>query len=287
MKELKINYGITDRSNESVNKYLCEVNRKDMISTDEEVALAQRIHRGDEEAVVKLVEANLRFVVSVAKQYQNRGIPLADIIEEGNIGLIRAAKMFDETRGFKFISYAVWWIRQSIHQALTNNGNMIRLPINKTNIMNRIFSFMAEFVQKNEREPSVAEICEALEIEDEQVRIILGYDGRGVSINTPLGDAEGGTLEETIKSESDDADRNLDKESLTGDILLILDKLPPREKKIEMMFFGIGCPPCSTADIANELHITRERVRQVHERNIRRLRNNKQVASLLLKYLGE
>jgi len=287
MKELKINYGITDRSNESVNKYLTEVNKKEMITTDQEVELAQRIRKGDEKAVSQLVEANLRFVVSVAKQYQNRGLPLPDLIEEGNMGLIKAARMFDETRGFKFISYAVWWIRQSILQALANSGNMVRLPLNKTGMLNKIFSYMAEFVQKNEREPSYSEISDGLGLTEEQVKSVMGYDGRGISISTPLGgDEDNGTMEDTMKSDTAATDSGMDRESLMTDIMSALATLQPRERKIEMMFFGIGQPACSAADVAAELHLTRERVRQVHEKNLRKLRNNPSVGKMLQKYLG-
>lgn len=287
MRELKINYGITDRTNESVNKYLTEVNKKDMISPEQEVELAQRIRKGDEQAIKQLVEANLRFVVSVAKQYQNRGMLLSDLIEEGNLGLIKAANMFDETRGFKFISYAVWWVRQAIHQALANNGNMVRLPINKSAMLSKIFSYMAQFYQEHEREPSPTEISEALNFTEEQVRSAMGFDGRSISISTPLGgDSDNGTMEDTMKSEIQDTDHGMDRESLMTDIRSALETLTPRERKIEMMFFGIGQPACSATDVANELNLTRERVRQVHEKNLKKLKNNPQVCKLLQKYLG-
>lgn len=287
MRELKINYGITDRSNESVNKYLTEVNKKEMISPEQEVELAQRIRKGDERAVTQLVEANLRFVVSVAKQYQNRGMPLSDLIEEGNLGLIKAANMFDETRGFKFISYAVWWVRQAIHQALANNGNMVRLPINKSAMLSKIFSYMAQFYQDNEREPSPSEISDALGFTEDQVRSAMGFDGRSISISTPLGgDSDNGTMEDTMKSEIQDTDHDMDRESLMTDIRNVLMTLAPRERKIEMMFFGIGQPACSATDVANELHLTRERVRQVHEKNLKKLKSNPQVCKMLQKYLG-
>ena len=287
MRELKINYGITDRTNESVNKYLTEVNKKEMISPEQEVELAQRIRKGDQKAVAQLVEANLRFVVSVAKQYQNRGMPLSDLIEEGNLGLIKAANMFDETRGFKFISYAVWWVRQAIHQALANNGNMVRLPINKSAMLSKIFSYMAQFYQDNEREPSPTEISEALGFTEEQVRSAMGFDGRSISISTPLGgDSDNGTMEDTMKSEIQDTDHDMDRESLMTDIRNVLMTLAPRERKIEMMFFGIGQPACSATDVANELHLTRERVRQVHEKNLKKLKSNPQVCKMLQKYLG-
>ena len=252
MRELKINYGITDRTNESVNKYLTEVNKKEMISPEQEVELAQRIRKGDEKAVTQLVEANLRFVVSVAKQYQNRGMPLSDLIEEGNLGLIKAANMFDETRGFQFISYAVWWVRQAIHQALANNGNMVRLPINKSAMLSKIFSYMAQFYQDNEREPSPSEISDALGFTEDQVRSAMGFDGRSISISTPLGgDSDNGTMEDTMKSERQDTDHGMDRESLMTDIRNVLMTLAPRERKIEMMFFGIGQPACSATDVAN------------------------------------
>ena len=287
MRELKINYGITDRTNESVNKYLTEVNKKEMISPEQEVELAQRIRKGDEKAVTQLVEANLRFVVSVAKQYQNRGMPLSDLIEEGNLGLIKAANMFDETRGFKFISDAVWWVRQAIHQALANNGNMVRLPINKSAMLSKIFSYMAQFYQDNEREPSPSEISDALGFTEDQVRSAMGFDGRSISISTPLGgDSDNGTMEDTMKSEIQDTDHGMDRESLMTDIRNVLMTLAPRERKIEMMFFGIGQPACSATDVANELHLTRERVRQVHEKNLKKLKSNPQVCKMLQKYLG-
>ena len=237
--------------------------------------------------MAQLVEANLRFVVSVAKQYQNRGMPLSDLIEEGNLGLIKAANMFDETRGFKFISYAVWWVRQAIHQALANNGNMVRLPINKSAMLSKIFSYMAQFYQDNEREPSPTEISEALGFTEEQVRSAMGFDGRSISISTPLGgDSDNGTMEDTMKSEIQDTDHGMDRESLMTDIRNVLMTLAPRERKIEMMFFGIGQPACSATDVANELHLTRERVRQVHEKNLKKLKSNPQVCKMLQKYLG-
>ena len=287
MRQLKITQSITNRESASLDKYLQEIGREELISVEEEVELAQRIRKGDHKALEKLTRANLRFVVSVAKQYQNHGLSLPDLINEGNLGLIKAANMFDETRGFKFISYAVWWVRQAIHQALANNGNMVRLPINKSAMLSKIFSYMAQFYQDNEREPSPSEISDALGFTEDQVRSAMGFDGRSISISTPLGgDSDNGTMEDTMKSEIQDTDHGMDRESLMTDIRNVLMTLAPRERKIEMMFFGIGQPACSATDVANELHLTRERVRQVHEKNLKKLKSNPQVCKMLQKYLG-
>ncbi len=287
MKEFKISNAITNRSNLSLNLYLSEVNKIPMITPEREVELAQRIRKGDEKALEELVLANLRFVVSVAKDYQFSEMPLEDLIEEGNSGLIRAANMFDETMGFKFISYAVWWIRQSIHQAIANSGKTIRLPANKNAILSKIQSFTREFYQQNEREPSPAEVAEALSLTEEQTATVMNYNGRCTSLSTPLGDdSDSSTLEEHIPSTVDSTDSTMERESLQADIIAVLKTLSPRECRIEMMVFGIGQPACSTADVAFKLNLTRERVRQVHEKSLKKLRNNPAVFTLLQKYLG-
>lgn len=285
--EFKIITTITPRDDSSVNRYLAEVNKIPMISPEREVELAQRIHKGDEEAVKELVLANLRFAVSVAKKYQYTGMPFADLVAEANCGLIKAAQMFDYTKGFKFISYAVWWIRQSIHQAIANYGKLVRLPNNKHNTLNKILSFSVNFYQEKERNPSPAEVSEALNLTEEQVLAAMCYDGRSFSISTPLGDdPDGGTWEDVMKSDMDGTDHQMECESLKTDILAALSTLTPRENKIVKMVFGIGQPSHSTTDVALELNLTRERVRQLYENSMKKLKSNPQVCVVLQKYLA-
>jgi len=287
MTEFKISKTITNRDDLSLNIYLSEVNKKEMITPEKEVELAQRIRMGDENAVKELVEANLRFAVSVAKGYQYCGMPLADLIEEANCGLVKAAQLFDETRGFKFISYAVWWIRQAVHQAIANNGKTVRVPINKSAILSKILSYSAKFYQEQEREPSPSEVSEALHLSEEQVVAAMDYDGRSFSLSKPFGDdPDNGTMEDVISSDEDVTDKSLDHESLKIDLLAVLSTLTPREQKIEMMYFGIGQPACSTAEVAFRLDLTRELVRQLHENNLKKLKNDPQVCKVLQKYLG-
>lgn len=287
LREFKISNTFTNREDFSVYLYLLDINKKEMISPEQEVELAQLIHNGDEKAIVQLVEANLRFVVSVAKGYQYSGIPLADLIEEGNYGLIKAAKMFDETKGFKFISYAVWWIRQCIHQAIATQGKMVRLPNNKSVILNKILDFSAKFFQEEERYPSPEEVSDGLNLSLGQVVDTMAYDGRTFSLSTPLGDdSDSGTLEDVIVADEKGADHTMERESLETDINDVLSTLSPRENKIVKMVFGIGQPKQSITDVAVELHLTRERVRQLQEKSIKKLRTNPMVFTKLQKYLA-
>ena len=287
LREFRISNAITNRSDFSVSAYLSEVSRIPMITPEKEVELAQRIRKGDEKAVNELVKANLRFAVSVANQFQYTGMPLADLIEEANFGLIKAAQMFDDTRGFKFISYAVWWIRQSIHQALVNNGKTVRLPNNKATLLGKILAFSAKFYQETERNPSPEEVSDALGFPEGTVLDVMDYDGRSFSLSAPLGDdPDSGTMEDLIKSETDGVERQMERESLNTDILAVLSILDPRESKIVKMVFGIGQPSCSTTDVAIELNLTRERVRQLYEASLRKLKANPQVCSVLQKYLA-
>ena len=284
--EFKIINAITPRDY-SVSAYLSEVNKIPMITPEKEVELAQRIRRGDERAVNELVLANLRFAVSVAKNYQYTGMPFADLIAEANVGLIKAAQMFDDTKGFKFISYAVWWIRQSIHQAIANNGKMVRLPNNKHNTLNKVLAFSAKFYQEMERNPSPSEVSDALGLSEEQVLATMSYDGRSFSLSTPLNDdPDSGTMEDLIKSDLEGTDTLMERESLHTDILAVLNTLTPRENKIVKMKFGIGQPSHSINDVALELNLTRERVRQLYENSLRKLKSDPKVCFVLQKYLA-
>ncbi|MBE6201258.1 MAG: sigma-70 family RNA polymerase sigma factor [Tidjanibacter sp.] len=286
MRQLKITKSITNRESASLDKYLQEIGKEDLITVEEEVELAQRIKKGDQEALEKLTKANLRFVVSVAKQYQNQGLSLPDLINEGNLGLIKAAEKFDETRGFKFISYAVWWIRQSILQALAEQSRIVRLPLNQVGSLNKINKAFGQFEQKNERVPSPEELAEMLDIPKEKVSDTLRVSGRHVSVDAPFADGEDNNLLDVlVNADSPNADRGLINESLATEVDRALDTLTDREKDIIKYFFGIGYPEMTLEEIGEKFGLTRERVRQIKEKAIRRLRHSSR-SKLLKSYLG-
>ena len=285
MRQLKITKSITNRESASLDKYLQEIGRKDLITVDEEVELAQKIKQGDQAALDKLVSANLRFVVSVAKQYQNQGLSLPDLIDEGNLGLIKAAQKFDETRGFKFISYAVWWIRQSILQALAEQSRIVRLPLNQVGSLNKIGKALPRFEQENERRPSPAELAEQLDVPVEKIADTMKVSGRHVSVDAPFVDGEDNSLLDVLPNEdSPMADSSLTQESLSKEVNRALEQLNPRERDILKMFFGIGCQEMTLEEIGAKFDLTRERVRQIKEKAIRRLKGQK--SKLLKSYLG-
>ena len=285
MRQLKITKSITNRESASLDKYLQEIGRKDLITVDEEVELAQNIKQGDQAALDKLVSANLRFVVSVAKQYQNQGLSLPDLIDEGNLGLIKAAQKFDETRGFKFISYAVWWIRQSILQALAEQSRIVRLPLNQVGSLNKIGKALQRFEQENERRPSPAELAEQLDVPVEKIADTMKVSGRHVSVDAPFVDGEDNSLLDVLPNEdSPMADSSLTQESLSKEVNRALEQLNPRERDILKMFFGIGCQEMTLEEIGAKFDLTRERVRQIKEKAIRRLKGQK--SKLLKSYLG-
>jgi RNA polymerase primary sigma factor len=287
MRQLKITKSITNRDSASLDKYLQEIGREDLITAEDEVELAQKIKQGDQVALEKLVKANLRFVVSVSKQYQNQGLTLPDLINEGNLGLIKAAQRFDETRGFKFISYAVWWIRQSILQAIAEQARIVRLPLNQVGSLNRINKTFSKLEQEFEREPSPEEIADSLEIESEKVTESQKISGRHVSMDAPFKDGEDGTLLDVLSNgNSPNTDISLMNESLQKEIKRSLSTLTDREKDVIMLFFGIGIPhPLSLEEIGEKFGLTRERVRQIKEKGIRRLRHTSR-SKLLKTYLG-
>ncbi len=287
MRQLKITKSITNRSSEALDKYLLEIGKEELVSVEEEVELAQRIRQGDQRALEKLTKANLRFVVSVAKQYQNQGLSLQDLINEGNIGLIKAAQKFDETRGFKFISYAVWWIRQSILQALAEQSRIVRLPLNQVGSVNKINKVLSKFEQENERRPSVAELAEELNIEEDKISEVLRVSGRQVSVDAPFQDGEENCLLDVLTNEdAPHTDSPMDKESLCSELDNILSAvLKDREKKVIVMSFGIGCHEKSLEEIGDLLGLTRERVRQIKEKSLRKIKNDPG-SKILLKYLG-
>ena len=286
MRQLKINKSITNRSSAALDKYLVEIGREELISTDEEVELAQRIHHGDREALERLTRANLRFVVSVAKQYQNQGLALNDLIDEGNLGLIKAAQKFDETRGFKFISYAVWWIRQSILQALAEQSRIVRLPLNQVGSLNKINKAFARFEQEHERVPSPEELAQELELPREKVTDTLRVAGRHISVDAPFADGEDNSLLDVlVNPDSPNADRGLINESLATEVDRALETLTERERDIIRYFFGIGCSEMTLEEIGEKFDLTRERVRQIKEKAIRRLRHSSR-SKLLKSYLG-
>jgi len=273
MRPIHITTTITERKGE-VEKYLQEISRVPLLTAEEEASLGHRIQQGDEEALEKLVKANLRFVVSVAKQYQGQGLSLADLINEGNIGLIKAAQRFDPTRGFKFISYAVWWIRQDILQALSDLGRTVRVPQNQTDLIRKISHFSQQFVQENQRQPSAEEIAAALNEELPRIQQALQASGRSVSIDAPLvEDEEGCLLDMLFNEEPNEAESNLVNESLKAEVKRALSELSPRENKVIRLFFGLDGPAMSLDDIGMELHLSRERVRQIKDKAIRMLRN--------------
>jgi RNA polymerase primary sigma factor len=275
MRQLKITKSITNRESASLDKYLQEIGKEDLITVEEEVELAQRIRKGDQEALEKLTKANLRFVVSVAKQYQNQGLSLPDLINEGNLGLIKAAEKFDETRGFKFISYAVWWIRQSILQALAEQSRIVRLPLNQVGSLNKINKAFARFEQEHERTPSPEELATALDLPREKVTDTLRVSGRHVSVDAPFADGEDNSLLDVlVNTDSPNADRGLINESLGTEVERALATLTDREKDIIKYFFGNGCSEMTLEEIGEKFGLTRERVRQIKEKAIRRLRHS-------------
>jgi RNA polymerase primary sigma factor len=288
MRQLKITKSITNRESQSLEKYLQEIGKVELISPEEEVKLAIRIKQGDQKALDKLTKANLRFVVSVAKQYQNQGLTLPDLINEGNLGLIKAAQRFDETRGFKFISYAVWWIRQSILQALAEQSRIVRLPLNKVGLTNRIQKAYSQLEQEFEREPSAEELAEILELDIEEVSSTLGIGGRHISMDTPLSEGEDNTLIDVMENpNAERAETNIEhKESLKQEIDRSLKTLTERQKEVICFFFGIGVDhPMSLEDIGERYNLTRERVRQIKDKAITKLRSNSR-SKMLRSYLG-
>ncbi|MBO5674348.1 MAG: sigma-70 family RNA polymerase sigma factor [Paludibacteraceae bacterium] len=286
MRQLKITKSITNRESASLDKYLQEIGREPLIPVDEEVELARRIRNGDRVALEKLVKANLRFVVSVAKQYQNQGLSLPDLIDEGNLGLIKAAEKFDETRGFKFISYAVWWIRQSILQALAEQSRIVRLPLNQVGSLNKINKAYQRFEQEHERKPSAEELAELLDIPVDKIADTLKMSGRQVSVDAPFVEGEDNSLIDVMVNEdSPNADHTLINESLSREIDRALATLTPREADIIRKFFGIGVPEKTLEEIGIEFRLTRERVRQIKEKAIRRLKTSSR-SKILKTYLG-
>jgi RNA polymerase primary sigma factor len=287
VRQLKITKQVTNRDTPSLDKYLQEIGKVELISPDEEVNLARRIRSGDPDALSKLVKANLRFVVSVAKQYQNQGMSLPDLINEGNLGLIKAAQRFDETRGFKFISYAVWWIRQAILQALAEQARIVRLPVNKIGSINRINRAFSRLEQEYEREPSSQEIAEILEMASEEVKESLKTNGRTVSMDAPISSEEDNNMYDLLPSpDAPSPDKNLINESLAYEIERALSTLSPREAKVLKLYFGINMKhPFTLEEIGEELALTRERVRQIKEKAIKRIQYTTR-CRILKTYLG-
>ncbi len=286
MRQLKITKSITNRESASLDKYLQEIGRYELISVEEEVELAQRIRKGDQTAIEKLTQANLRFVVSVAKQYQNQGLTLPDLINEGNLGLIKAAEKFDETRGFKFISYAVWWIRQSIMQAINEQSRIVRLPLNQVSSLSKYNKAVAEFEQEHQRRPTSEELAKILELSKEKVIDTMRVAGRHVSVDAPFADGEDNSLLDVLENaDSPVADRGLINESLSKEIERAFSTLTERERLILKLSFGISMPEMSLEEIGDKFGLTRERVRQIREKAIRRLRNTSR-SNLLKSYLG-
>ncbi|GAA0739668.1 MULTISPECIES: sigma-70 family RNA polymerase sigma factor [Flavobacteriaceae] len=287
MRQLKITKQVTNRETASLDKYLQEIGKVDLITADEEVELAQRIKAGDQVALEKLTKANLRFVVSVAKQYQNQGLTLPDLINEGNLGLIKAAQRFDETRGFKFISYAVWWIRQSILQALAEQSRIVRLPLNKIGSINKINKTFAFLEQSHERPPSAEEIAKELDMTINDVKESMKNSGRHVSMDAPLVEGEDSNLYDVLRSgESPNPDKDLLHESLRTEIERALETLTPREADVIRLYFGLGDQhPMTLEEIGETFDLTRERVRQIKEKAIRRLKHTSR-SKILKTYLG-
>ena len=290
MRQFKINKSITPRSEESLDKYLTEISRIPMISTDEEVALAQAIHGGGKKGAAakdKLVKANLRFVVSVAKQYQNQGVPFIDLISEGNIGLITAAEKFDETRGFKFISYAIWWIRQSILQSIADYSNIVRRPQSQIAISNKIKNATNIFLQKYQRNPSAEELCDIISIEIEKIEKAIQTEAHVSSIDAPITEGEGSTMADMLSSSAEYAtDRKVNYDSMCSDLMQVLcSVLNDREMTIVIQSFGIGCQERTLDDIGYDMGLSRERVRQIRERGIDKMRKSSK-SSVLLRHLG-
>ncbi len=288
MQQIKITHSITNRDSQSLEKYLTDISKIEMVTADEEVVLAKRIREGDQRAFERLVTANLRFVVSVAKQYQNQGLQLIDLINEGNLGLIKAAQRFDETRGFKFISYAVWWIRQSILQALAENSRIVRLPLNRVGSLNKIGKAYAKLEQEFEREPTHQELAEILEISEDEIGSTLRLSGKHISMDTPFADGEDNTLLDVLKNDDNSSytDTAVMNESLSTEVARALNILSEREREVIKMYFGIGTEQIlSLEDIADKLDLTRERVRQIKDKSLRRLRNS-ETSEALKSYLA-
>lgn len=278
MRQLKISKSITTRESASLEKYLQEIGHQDLLTADEEVELAQQIRKGDRKALERLTKANLRFVVSVAKQYQNKGLSLPDLINEGNLGLIKAAERYDETRGFKFISYAVWWIRQSILQAIAEQSRIVRLPLNQVGSVNRIARELNKFEQENERKPSVEEMADRIDLPEEKIAEAMKINTHHVSMDAPFADGEDNSLLDFLpNTDSPSTDNVLDQESLRTEIGRVLDVLNDREQKVIKAFFGIGMQEMTLEEIGDKYNLTRERVRQIKEKAIRRLRYTRKV----------
>lgn len=287
MRQLKISKSITNRESASLDKYLQEIGHEELLSTDEEVELAQRIRKGDKRALERLTKANLRFVVSVAKQYQNQGLSLPDLINEGNVGLIKAAEKFDETRGFKFISYAVWWIRQSILQAIAEQSRLVRLPLNQVGSVNKITRELNKFEQEHERKPSVDEIAERVDLPEDKIADAMKANSRHVSMDAPIADGEDSSMIDFLSGDSSNTDRELAIESLKAEVSRILKLLTDKEQKVLRAFFGIdGSPEMTLDEIGEKYNLTRERVRQIKEKALHRLRHNTK-NKLLKSYLGQ
>lgn len=288
MRQLKISKSITNRESASLDKYLQEIGHEELLTTDEEVELAQRIRKGDKRALERLTKANLRFVVSVAKQYQNQGLSLPDLINEGNVGLIKAAEKFDETRGFKFISYAVWWIRQSILQAIAEQSRLVRLPLNQVGSVNKIARELNRFEQEHERKPSVDEIAERVDLPEDKIADAMKANSRHVSMDAPIADGEDSSMIDFLAGgDSSNTDRELAIESLKAEVSRILKLLSDKEQKVVRAFFGIdGSPEMTLDEIGEKYNLTRERVRQIKEKALHRLRFNTK-NKLLKSYLGQ
>lgn len=287
MRQLKITKSITNRESASLDKYLQEIGHEELISVEEEVELAQRIRKGDKKALEKLTKANLRFVVSVAKQYQNQGLSLPDLINEGNLGLIKAAEKFDETRGFKFISYAVWWIRQSILQAIAEQSRIVRLPLNQVGSVNKINRVLSKFEQENERRPSIDEIADKVDLPEDKIIDAMKVNGHHISVDAPFVEGEENSLLDILPNQdTPNADNALVMESLREEISRALSMLNERERDIIEAFFGINQPEMTLEEIGDKFGLTRERVRQIKEKAIRRLRHSTK-NKLLKSYLGQ
>ena len=287
MRQLKITKSITNRESASLEKYLQDISKEGLITAEEEVELAVKIREGDQVALDKLVMANLRFVVSVSKQYQNQGLTLPDLINEGNLGLIKAAQKFDETRGFKFISYAVWWIRQSILQAIANQSRMVRLPLNQVGSINKIRKAFSQLEQEYEREPTANEIADALELTEDKIHESMKVSGRSVSVDAPFSEGEDGTLLDVLQDlDCLSSDNLLMNESLCAEVERSLATLMAREREILKLFYGINCKHClSLEEIGERYELTRERVRQIKEKAINKLKHTSR-SNLLKDYLG-
>lgn len=276
MRQLRISKSITTREAPSLEKYFSDISKVDMVTAEEEAALAQRIRRGDQSAVERLTKANLRFVVSVAKQYQYQGLSLSDLINEGNMGLIRAAKKFDETKGFRFISYAVWWIRQSIMQALADQSRIVRIPLNKVGLSSKVTKAAQQLEQNFEREPTAEEISEYLDMDIEEVSSTMSFNSRHLSIDSPIGEEGDGTMIDILENENVDAvDGESQKESMMYEIELALNSLPSKQQMVLKSLYGIGMDrPLGMEDIGEEMGLTRERVRQIRDQALITLRRH-------------